>query len=326
MLRSLLVPLDGSVFAEHALPLALSVARRDGARLELVRVHEPLTTPDLPLPVLGTEDREARQRAYDNLDNTVSRLSALLSVKVIQSLRLGPPADRLCEFVAEEGTDLVVMATHARGPPNRFYLGSVATEIVRRIPAPLLLVRPREAAPDLATEPVLMRILIPLKGSPFAERILEPVVALGTLMQAGYPPLRVVPPFLAGDFDNPGRQARSAPPIPELLETEARRYLKRLGEQIQGKVLAVQMHVVLASSPVVAILDDAQTHNIELITLATHGWGGLARPFSKASLTRSCAVPPFLCFCNGQLACNPLPGMSGGADGWSSERSEGAGC
>ncbi len=40
MYRSILVPLDGSAFAEAAIPLALSIADRAGAHLELVRVHE----------------------------------------------------------------------------------------------------------------------------------------------------------------------------------------------------------------------------------------------------------------------------------------------
>ena len=40
--RSLLVPLDGSAFGEHALPLALGIARRCGARVRLVHVHAPL--------------------------------------------------------------------------------------------------------------------------------------------------------------------------------------------------------------------------------------------------------------------------------------------
>ena len=40
MLRSILVPLDGSEFAENAIPLALNIATRAGAHLELLRVHE----------------------------------------------------------------------------------------------------------------------------------------------------------------------------------------------------------------------------------------------------------------------------------------------
>src|SRR5687767_5267058 len=43
MFRSILVPLDGSSFAEQALPLALSVARHSAARLVLATVSSPLT-------------------------------------------------------------------------------------------------------------------------------------------------------------------------------------------------------------------------------------------------------------------------------------------
>ncbi len=37
--RSILVPLDGSVFAEHVLPAALAIARGSGAALRVARVH-----------------------------------------------------------------------------------------------------------------------------------------------------------------------------------------------------------------------------------------------------------------------------------------------
>ena len=42
MCRSLLVPLDGSPFSEHALPFALGIANRAGAAVQLVHVHVPL--------------------------------------------------------------------------------------------------------------------------------------------------------------------------------------------------------------------------------------------------------------------------------------------
>jgi len=37
--RTILLPLDGSVFSEHALPAAIEVARRSGAVLHLVHVY-----------------------------------------------------------------------------------------------------------------------------------------------------------------------------------------------------------------------------------------------------------------------------------------------
>src|SRR4051812_43964443 len=41
MIRTILVPLDGSEFGEHALPIAASLARKAGAVLHLVHVHQP---------------------------------------------------------------------------------------------------------------------------------------------------------------------------------------------------------------------------------------------------------------------------------------------
>jgi nucleotide-binding universal stress UspA family protein len=45
MYRSIMIPLDGSAFGEYALPFALGLARRTGARLHLVHVHAPPTLP-----------------------------------------------------------------------------------------------------------------------------------------------------------------------------------------------------------------------------------------------------------------------------------------
>lgn len=93
------------------------------------------------------------------------------------------------------------MTTHGRGPVSRLLLGSVADRLVREVPIPVLLVRPHEAAPDLASEPVLRHILVALDGSALAEQVLEPVVALGTLMQADYSLLRVYGPLVDTHLD-----------------------------------------------------------------------------------------------------------------------------
>ena len=42
MLRTILVPLDGSPLAERALPIALDIARRAGGKVQLLRTHVPL--------------------------------------------------------------------------------------------------------------------------------------------------------------------------------------------------------------------------------------------------------------------------------------------
>ena len=137
------------------------------------------------------------QREY--LDTTVKRLAVLHSVPVTSALLESPAiAETLNAHAATTGADLIVMTTHGRGPLSRFWLGSVADELVRRATIPILLVRPQEKAPDLSSEPILRHILIPLDGSALAEQALEPALALGKLMEADYTLVRIYFP-LAGD-------------------------------------------------------------------------------------------------------------------------------
>ena len=88
MYRSLLVPLDGSAFAEQALPLALSIARRAGATISVVQVHEPFTPMYADSIAPGTYEAEAkvleRQRTY--LDVIVKCPASVSQVRVTSTL------------------------------------------------------------------------------------------------------------------------------------------------------------------------------------------------------------------------------------------------
>lgn len=148
MYRSLLVPLDGSDFGEHALPLALSLARRLGAALQVVHVHVPAWG---VYGELGPYDEATahvlrdRDRAY--VDAVVRRLAAVADIVPSSALLDGPVADTISRHAAAIGADLLVMTTHGRGPLTRFWLGSVADALVRQASIPVLLVQPKEAPP-----------------------------------------------------------------------------------------------------------------------------------------------------------------------------------
>jgi nucleotide-binding universal stress UspA family protein len=98
------------------------------------------------------------------------------------------------------GVDLVVMTTHSRGEVARLWLGSVAERLVQELSMPILLVRPRQPAPDLADDQAFRHVLIPLDGSPQAEAVLEYAVALLSLMRARCTLLQAIDPLLAIPF------------------------------------------------------------------------------------------------------------------------------
>jgi nucleotide-binding universal stress UspA family protein len=289
MFRTILVPLDGSPFAEHALPLALSIARRARAGLRLIRVHIP-TAPIYAegMVVWDTEVDEAllkREEAY--LELLLQRLRNITTVPLTSALAEGPVATALVQEATTSGADLVIMTTHGRGPLARAWLGSVADELVRQLPAPALLVRPGPGAPDLTEDPTPSHVLIPLDGSELAEQILEPALALAILLQADVTLLRAVKPMLVGNLD-PADLALS------WLDQEAIHHLERLHEQdregaqayldqvaarLRGKVPHVQSRVVVHDQPAVAILEEVKERRADLVALATHGRSGLPRMF-----------------------------------------------
>jgi nucleotide-binding universal stress UspA family protein len=286
MYRNLLVPVDGSDFAEHALPLALSVARRAGARVRLVHVHVPFTYPDAegvgyPSHVLDAQVK-AQQRAY--LDGLVQRVRDVCDVPVTATFLQGQVVATLRAMADSTETDLVVMTTHGRGPFRRFWLGSVADALVRELPSPLLLLRPHEEPVDLVGEPALRHFLLPLDGSALAEQVLEPALLLGDLLGADYTLLRVLKPPSPVAFPVGARAlGEPAEPMRAQIETilqEQRRtaeeYLKRMTARFGDGRGHVQIRVVTDSSPAQAILEAAQT-GIDLVALATHGRRGLSR-------------------------------------------------
>lgn len=288
MYRTLLVPLDGSAFAEHALPAALAIARRGRSRLHLVSVVTPLAEAYVEGLYFSTGELEAqldsRQRAY--LEGVAGRLRERAEVPVSVSVPHGEVAGSLCQLLAQGEEDLVVMATHGRGALGRFWLGSVADEMVRHTPVPLLLVRPGNEAPDLGHEPDLGKVVLPLDGSPLAEQILEPVIALAGLMPgANVTLMRAVHPILPTVYlpDIPPGE-REAQHLAEQLQatqarllTEARAYLDGIAERLRGRGINTQVEVVVEDQAAVAILHEAEKRSAGLIALETHGRRGLAR-------------------------------------------------
>jgi nucleotide-binding universal stress UspA family protein len=304
MYRNILVPLDGSAFGEHALPLAVSLARRAGATLRLVHVHSPLAAVYAEAAVAydTSLEMELKQRARTYLEGTAERVRAAAEVPAYSILLEGPVAPSVRTAVAGTEAELVVMTTHGRGPLARFWLGSVADELVRECPVPLLLVHPAEEPADLGQDRVLRHILLPLDGSPLAEQMLEPAIALGSLMEAEYTLLRVIKPVLPAPHEAVGatmnvRVQAMLDEIEQLQHTirrDAQSYLDAVAQRLRERSLRVHVSVAVERQPAVAILHEKGPPKVEAIALETHGRRGLSRLFLGSvadKVIRGASVP-----------------------------------
>ena len=147
MIKSILVPLDGSPFAEQALPWAACLSKAAGAHLELVRVHDPV-----PPWTIATEgavaatavDPAIRDAEEQYLANCAARLARGWVRRVSHALLDGEVAEQIARHAEDNAFGLVVLATHGRGAISRLWLGSVSDALVRRLTVPVLLMRPAE--------------------------------------------------------------------------------------------------------------------------------------------------------------------------------------
>jgi nucleotide-binding universal stress UspA family protein len=287
MYLSVLVPLDGSPFGEQALPLALSIARRAGATIHLVHVHNPAVMPytSTIAPAPTREPLHVQQERDEQvyLEGIAARLRSAASVPIHPVLIKGEVVPMLRATATSVEADLVVMTTHGRGVLGRFWLGSVADQLVRELPVPLLLVRPREGS-SAEVEPDVRRVLVPLDGTPLGETVLEQAIKLGSVMEAEYVLLHVIPPLEPVAF-HVGAQAAGglesavahAEAVHKMIRHEAEDYLDGVAGRLRERGLRVRTRVVVGGQPGLVILREAELLDADLIALETQGRRGLSR-------------------------------------------------
>lgn len=300
MSRKILVPLDGSSFAETAAPYAVAIAERSEAEVTLALVH-----PSLPAVTENSHPdliEWARRGEQGYLDEAAERLFAGTGIEVTTALLTGDPPAALVKHAAEQRVDMVVMATHGWGPASRLWIGSVADRLVRELTLPLLLVRPDEeqTGSEAAADAVVRRILLPLDRSRFGEGVLEGAALLAEIFSAAVIPFHVVqgPPQLDwGNLAIPLDQDDR--PLIEVATEAARSYLRNIVSDLRVRGVEVDAPVVVQGEDVAGtILQQADELKADAIAIATHGEKGI-RLLALGSVTdkviRGARVPVLVC-------------------------------
>jgi nucleotide-binding universal stress UspA family protein/predicted transcriptional regulator len=152
-LTRVLVPLDGSGFAELALTWAQDLVPQGGS-LILVRVVAPA---EHLLPALtatqGFRGEDAARRMHAEAEAYLDRLAQERSrsdVTLRTTVRMGHPSEQILAAAREYAADLIVLSTHGRTGLRRAIMGSVADSVLRETEAPVLLVSARALATQAA--------------------------------------------------------------------------------------------------------------------------------------------------------------------------------
>jgi nucleotide-binding universal stress UspA family protein len=296
--RTILVPLDGSAFSEHALPVAADIARHCGARVRLVRVHVPPPADGFEIPIVASMDPEVRAADEEYLRLTAERLRAKTGVETETALLECPVVGAIENDVRARPADLVVMTTHGRGAFSKFWLGSVAEVLMRHLTVPVIAVRPQGDPPPLGSAAAPRHVMVCMDGSRASEGILAPVAALAEIVKARLTLFRAVADLPALRME-PGSLSTVGinPDILERLRGQARDDLARLAGPLRDRGLTVSIKVVIHDHPPTAIVEAVAEDRCDLIALETHGRGGLGRLVLGSvvdKVIRTAPVPVFV--------------------------------
>lgn len=139
-LKNILFATDFSPCSNAALPYALSVARRYGATLHAAHVMP--TKAELVLmspeswPTVAEEEDKRIQPYIDRLEKQLQAIPHnVLTPR-------GSVANAIAQIIEEREIDLLVLGTHGRAGVGKLLMGSVAEEVFRRAPCPVLTIGP----------------------------------------------------------------------------------------------------------------------------------------------------------------------------------------
>jgi nucleotide-binding universal stress UspA family protein len=204
--KHIVAPVDFSQPCLHGLTAAIDLARRFQAKLTLVHVVKHL-------PHGSHVVMDAVGISQDWKRPAVERLAAFVAehvpadVAVQQVVTTGKPFHEIVQVAAEQGADLIVIATHGYTGLAHVLIGSNAERIVQHAPCPVLIMRgrPSDATPPSATPTAFHWIITPTdfsinscKAFPMAEAMAHEFHAKLTLLHVL--PSLLMPVELSGEI------------------------------------------------------------------------------------------------------------------------------
>ena len=147
MYQKILVPLDGSKRADKIIPHVEGLAKRYKAKVIFLQVIEYKTIPTAESAFISLSNQEFEE-AKERTEKHLKGLQGEFREKNIESrthVTYGPVVEGIINLAAQEGVDLIALASHGRGGLSRVFYGSVAAGLLHRVDRPLLIIRSRES-------------------------------------------------------------------------------------------------------------------------------------------------------------------------------------
>jgi nucleotide-binding universal stress UspA family protein len=142
--NKILFPIDFSESSQKIIPYVLSLARAFNSRVYLlyvVRDFQYLTSFHVPHPSLDQLESEV----LANAQNMISRVGEEnFPPGYVTRVSRGDAAAEIIQYAEKEKIDLIIMGTHGRKGLDRTLFGSVAGNVVKNSPVPVMVINPHK--------------------------------------------------------------------------------------------------------------------------------------------------------------------------------------
>ena len=302
MTSTVLLTLDGSDKDGRAIPVAAAIAELANASVRVVRVFEaPIESLSATAGPLGVSRaaRDLRESAESGVRAAAAQVGELVhSPTTWELIDHVDVAAALLRDIELHAITVVVMATRAAGRVGRAIHGSIADQLVRESPRPVILVPPR--ARHLGGKQIrLRRVLVPLDGSEASLGAITYLLALPRARDLECVLIRVVAPAFTDRRAMLASVAVAGPAHERVhvTATLAEKDLQDVAERLRRLGAAVEVRVVESRDTGTAILDAVRSELVEMIAMTTHGNSGISRVMlgSVAEVVvRGCEIPVML--------------------------------
>ena len=250
MIKSVLVPLDGSFISELAISPALRIVQQTGGTLYLMRIPVDYVGDSQPDP--GYDRVWTAENSLPVNEDTAEYLREVKTrlvrpgISVRTLVANGDRGQSIAATASVKNVDLIVMGTHARSGLSRWLLGSVSCDLLRIASAPMLFMRQRRE---------INHVMVTLDGSRLAEQIVDTASEIAQMFNCQITLVQI------------GNGANAAGSEP---------YLENVAGPLREKGL--EINTAALDGPVSnEILSYAKRYEVDLVAMSTRGRVGLKR-------------------------------------------------
>jgi nucleotide-binding universal stress UspA family protein len=269
MFEKFLLPLDGSILAESAIPWVRDLAEQLKAEVYILNICPPERQKYLHM----------HQFYLNHLAEYLKKEMPLSQVLKIQAeVVVGDPVKEITDYVKNNKIDMVALTSHGTSGYKSLSIGSVADRVVRGSGVPTLMIRIKaEQTSPVKTKPI-EKILVPIENAETGKVVIPYVIELAGKIKASVILFSLTQTVYSQNFDNMGAGAGvNWDAIDKATLQYVNDYLQNIEDELKKAGVNADHTTYLGMDTALEILEMEKKTQADLVIMATRGRSQVAR-------------------------------------------------